>query len=93
MARRARLAAATVDPLLELVEQRHDRFNNTHYQLEPDIKQAPGGLRDILAARHLRALQPGGPGENGAPVPIRCATPRTSCCGSDPSCTCRPDAT
>jgi [protein-PII] uridylyltransferase len=60
------LAAATLDPLLELVEQRHERFNNTHYQLEPDIKQAPGALRDILAARHLRALQPGGPGENGA---------------------------
>jgi [protein-PII] uridylyltransferase len=63
------LAAATLDPLLELVEERHERFNNTHYQLEPDIKQAPGGLRDILAARHLRALQPGGPGENGAAGP------------------------
>ncbi len=63
------LAAATVDPLLELVDERHERFNNTHYQLEPDIKQAPGGLRDILAARHLRALQPGGPGENGSAGP------------------------
>jgi [protein-PII] uridylyltransferase len=67
------LAAATLDPLLTLIEQRHDRFNNTHYQLEPDIKQAPGGLRDILAARHLRTLQPPAPGENGtaAADPLR----------------------
>ena len=50
--------AALVEPLLALVAQRHARFNDTLYQLEPDIKQGPGGLRDILARGHLRALRP-----------------------------------
>ena len=35
-------------------------FNETVYQLEPDIKSAPGGLRDIAATRHIRLLKPGG---------------------------------
>ena len=47
-----------LEPLLALIEQRHRQFNDTQYQLEPDIKQAPGALRDISAVRHLRALAP-----------------------------------
>jgi [protein-PII] uridylyltransferase len=47
---------ALVDALLQLVARRHAQFNDTLYQLEPDIKQAPGGLRDIAAVRYLRAL-------------------------------------
>jgi [protein-PII] uridylyltransferase len=44
------------DALLELIESRHAQFNGTIYQLEPDIKNAPGGLRDIAAIRYLQTL-------------------------------------
>ncbi len=52
--------SSLVDPLLELVQQRHAQFNDTLYQLEPDIKQAPGGLRDLSVCRHLRMLHRAG---------------------------------
>jgi [protein-PII] uridylyltransferase len=50
---------AMLDALRGLIDERHARFNDTVYQLEPDIKDAPGGLRDILAARHIARLADG----------------------------------
>jgi [protein-PII] uridylyltransferase len=47
-----------LEPLLALVAERHRQFNDTLYQLEPDIKQAPGALRDISVIRHLRTMAP-----------------------------------
>lgn len=42
--------------LRSLVERRHAEFNNTFYQLEPDIKEAPGGLRDVAAIHWISVL-------------------------------------
>ncbi|HZB26434.1 MAG TPA: HD domain-containing protein [Vicinamibacterales bacterium] len=61
--------AHAVDALLTLVDQRYAECNGTIYQLEPDVKSAPGGLRDITASRYLRVLQPEAfEAERGRPV-------------------------
>ena len=50
----------TLEALCSLVAERYRRFNATIYQLEPDVKEAPGALRDVGAIRMLVALtQPG----------------------------------
>lgn len=43
---------------------RHARFGNAVQQLEPDVKESPGGLRDLHLARWLERLE-----EAPAPVP------------------------
>ena len=48
--------APTLEALRELVRQRHNQFNHTLYHLEPDVKDAPGGLRDVCAARMFTHL-------------------------------------
>jgi [protein-PII] uridylyltransferase len=48
--------AYIVRSLLSLVEERHAAFNATLYQLEPDVKEAPGALRDLMAARTIASL-------------------------------------
>src|SRR5207247_621556 len=35
---------------------RHARFNDTLYQLEPDVKESPGGLRDLFGAQTIAKL-------------------------------------
>ena len=48
--------AYILQSLLSLIHERHARFNATLYQLEPDVKEAPGALRDLMAARTIAAL-------------------------------------
>ena len=51
-----------IDALLDLVAERHRHYHSTIYQLEPDVKEAPGALRDVVAIRTFAALaQPGAP--------------------------------
>jgi [protein-PII] uridylyltransferase len=45
-----------LEALLRLTTARHAAHNDTIYQLEPDVKEAPGGLRDMAAARLLTCL-------------------------------------
>jgi [protein-PII] uridylyltransferase len=52
----ARTAARTLDALRALIAARHARFNDTLYQLEPDVKESPGGLRDLFAAQTIARL-------------------------------------
>ncbi|HEY7055290.1 MAG TPA: HD domain-containing protein [Vicinamibacterales bacterium] len=48
--------AFIVSSLERLIDERHAQFNGTLYQLEPDVKDAPGALRDLAAVRTLAAL-------------------------------------
>src|SRR5437763_15624311 len=48
--------ARILNALQQLIDERHARFNDTFYQLEPDAKDAPGALRDVCAARTIAAI-------------------------------------
>jgi [protein-PII] uridylyltransferase len=43
--------------LARLTRERHRRFSETIYHLEPDIKDGPGGLRDLQVVRWLAKLE------------------------------------
>jgi [protein-PII] uridylyltransferase len=51
-----RTHAHLLGALQTLIDARHAQFNATLYQLEPDVKDSPGGLRDISAARTIAAV-------------------------------------
>ncbi len=53
-----RHAQAIMRRLAELTRQRHSKFNDTVYHLEPNIKEAPGGIRDIHLLRWLSQIAP-----------------------------------
>ena len=40
-----------LEALVTLTDQRHIEFHDTVYQLEPDVKDGPGALRDVWATR------------------------------------------
>jgi [protein-PII] uridylyltransferase len=42
--------------LAQLARKRHSKFNDTVYHLEPNIKEAPGGIRDIHLLHWLARL-------------------------------------
>ena len=42
--------------LTKLTRERHARYGNTIYHLEPNVKEAPGGLRDYQAGVWLRQV-------------------------------------
>ena len=46
--------------LRSLIEQRHAQHNRTLYQLEPDVKDSPGALRDASAVRMMTRLRGAG---------------------------------
>jgi [protein-PII] uridylyltransferase len=63
----ARTARRTLEALKALIADRHVRFNDTLYQLEPDVKEAPGGLRDLFGAQTIaRLTDPALLGQGGA---------------------------
>ena len=44
--------------LLEMVRERHARYGDTLFHLEPNIKESPGGVRDANTAGWLQRLSP-----------------------------------
>jgi [protein-PII] uridylyltransferase len=44
--------------LMALTRHRHNKYNNTPYHLEPNVKESPGGIRDIHLLRWLSQLLP-----------------------------------
>jgi [protein-PII] uridylyltransferase len=52
----ARTNTRTVEALKGLIAERHAKFNDTLYQLEPDVKESPGGLRDLFGAQTIAKL-------------------------------------
>ena len=63
--------AAILAQLQQLIDERHARFNGTPYQLEPDTKDAPGALRDLLAVRTIARLADPGLLDHGPADPAR----------------------
>lgn len=53
-----RNAATVTRHLAEMTRQRHAKFNDTVFHLEPNVKEAPGGMRDIHVLRWLAQLGP-----------------------------------
>jgi len=46
---------------------RHSRYHDTIYRLEPDVKETPGGMRDLQTVHWLRLLRETQPAVDGDP--------------------------
>jgi [protein-PII] uridylyltransferase len=46
-----------LDHLVAATRERHNQAQDTIYQLEPDLKQSPGGLRDHLTAAYINMIR------------------------------------
>jgi [protein-PII] uridylyltransferase len=62
--------------LVKLTRERHARYGNTIFHLEPNVKEAPGGLRDHHAAAWLDAIAQKDASEMGRPAPLEEPTVR-----------------
>ena len=54
---RQRDAKAIAAELVRLTRERHAKYGDTLFHLEPNIKECPGGLRDANVAEWLRSLR------------------------------------
>ncbi len=65
--RSAREARALAASAAELTRDRHARYGNTLFHLEPNLKDSPGGLRDAHICTWLTQLRGTAPNETDAP--------------------------
>lgn len=52
----ARNSQDLIRDLVDMTRRRHEKHGKTLFHLEPDLKEAPGGLRDYHVARWLAAI-------------------------------------
>lgn len=57
---RSRRGPTLAKQLTLLAEDRRSKYQNTIYHLEPNVKETPGGLRDLQTVRWLYLLDPHG---------------------------------
>jgi [protein-PII] uridylyltransferase len=78
----ARERSPLVHNLAELTRQRHTKHGNTIFHLEPNLKEAPGGLRDYHVAcwlTRIARLEEGGgasSSDGAAPLPLQLSCDR-----------------